>query len=365
MTIKKVQLENFRNFKALDLPLSQGFVVLSGENGAGKTNFLESVYFAASLRRFPESSLSQLFAEGMDYFHCQLFCEDETGDTENLDVLYEKGDAGFRSTLKVNGQKGPRQKYTGVLSAVSFLPQDLNLLTRSPAGRRRYLDETLCLVSSEYRHNLSRYEQVLRQRNELLAKIGSGQAAPESAVWDEKLAEYGSALTAVRQRFFEFLNVRLPPILRNVSVELEGVNFLYHNSGLSDREQFLAALAGLKKRETAVGSTAMGPHRDDFETQIGGRRAVGYLSRGQLRSITLALKILEKKYIEDETGRPPIFLLDDVFSEFDGAHQQKLIGFLAGLKQVFLTTAHPEEIKVFLPAAARVFSVKSGTITPL
>ena len=115
----------------------------------------------------------------------------------------------------------------------------------------------------------------------------------------------------------------------------------------------------------------MGPHRDDFEAVVSGpdasvgvRRAAGYLSRGQMRAVTLALMILEKNYLEEKLGRSPVLLLDDVFSEFDSGHQQKLIEFLKSVEQVFLTTAHLEEIKAHLPPDAQIYQVSNGNIIP-
>lgn len=357
MEIKKISLKNFRNFEALDLRLSPGFNVFAGDNGAGKTNFLESIYFTASLRRFPESETGQLFADGQSFFRTRL--EFQNSETEALDCLYERTEMGFRSELRLSGQASPRTHYTGHLPVVSFLPQDLNLLTRSPSGRRRYLDETLSMTSPEYRLALSRYQKTLRQRNELLRE----QKTESLEVWDRQLILHGSAITAARLHFFDFLNTELPQTLGKISPELGAVEFVYQNSALPDAEQFLAALSPLRRREAETGTTALGPHRDDFETEVGGRRAAGYLSRGQLRSITLTLKILEKQFIEKNLSRAPILLLDDVFSEFDRAHQEHLLDALETLDQVFFTTAHLEDVGEFLPEKTQIYKVSAGKIS--
>lgn len=351
-------MENFRNFKALDLSFDQGFVVLHGPNGAGKTNFLEGLYFAASLQRFPDSEIRQLFHEESQFFRGQLKYQNREEGV--LEVLYERGEEKVKSELRADGQAVSRQNFAGRLPVVSFLPQDMGLLTRSPGGRRRYLDETLSQSSAEYRLALSRYQKALRQRNELL-----GQHTQEGLeVWDEQLAQYGSELTASRAALLEYLNSNLKGVVAALDQSLLDIKFTYRNSGLPDQNQFLAALGALKKREAETGVTAMGPHRDDFAADIAGQRAAGYLSRGQLRAVTLALKILEKKYLQEKLGRSPVLLLDDIFSEFDSAHQKKLIEFLKTLEQVFLTTTHLEEVKTQLPASAQVLGVNSGKIIP-
>ena len=338
--------------------MNPGFNIFAGPNGAGKTNFLEGLYFVASLQRFPESEARQLFRNSETFFRGQL--KYGNGGEGSLEVLYERGEEKVKSELSADGQAVPRQNYAGRLPVVSFLPQDMALLTRSPGGRRRYLDETLSQSSAEYRLALSRYQKTLRQRNELLQE----GKADGLEIWDQQLADYGSQITAGRAAFLEYLNIRLNPVLMSLDEGLSDIKFAYRNSGLPDQHQFLAALGALKRREAQTGTTAMGPHRDDFEAEVGGKRAAGYLSRGQMRAVTLALMILEKNYLEEKLGRSPVLLLDDVFSEFDSGHQQKLIEFLKNVEQVFLTTAHLEEIKAHLPPDAQIYQVSNGNIIP-
>lgn len=358
MIINQVSLQNFRNLKSLDLKLDQGFIVLAGPNGAGKTNFLEGIYFGSSLRRFPESKTHQLFQEGKEFFQIKL------GTTEkSWEAWCEQTGTGYGYKLKTNHQNTPRAKYTGGLPAISFLPQDLNLLTRSPGGRRRFLNETLAMTSPEYRHLHTQYTKVTRQRNDLLSKIKNGQAQiSELAVWDEQLVEFGSGITRARGKLIDFLNTHFPEVIKLVSPELGEGRFIYQNSAPADPEQFFTRLEALQKKELEFGSTLLGPHRDDFRTLLGDKDVVGYVSRGQLRSITLALKILEKNYLEEQLHTPPVMLLDDVLSELDHEHQQRLIEFLKSLEQVFITTAHLEEIGELLPEQSRVYNIEAGAI---
>lgn len=329
---------------------------MHGHNGAGKTNFLEGLYFTASLQRFPDSEVRQLFHESSQFFRGQVKYQNR--EEGSLEVLYERAEEKVKSELEADGQLVSRQNYAGRLPVVSFLPQDMGLLTRFPGGRRRYLDETLSQSSAEYRLALSRYQKTLRQRNELLQQ-GKAEGLE---VWDEQLADYGSQITAGRAVYLEYLNSHLDSVLASLDEGLSEIKFAYRNSGLPDKGQFLAALGALKKREAEAGITAMGPHRDDFAAEISGKRAAGYISRGQMRAVTLALKILEKNYLQEKLSRSPVLLLDDIFSEFDSEHQQKLIEFLKRVGQVFLTTTHLEEIKMQLPPSAQVLGVNSGKI---
>lgn len=363
MFISRIYLENFRNFKALELDLDRGFVVLAGANGAGKTNFLEGIYFGATMRRFPESDFSQLFFNGSGFFRVRLGFQDQEHEEGTSEVFSQQSDKSYKHRLVQNGRVVTRQNYFGPLQAVSFLPQDLNLLTRSPAGRRRYLDEVLTFASREYRFALSRYQKILIQRNGLLVRIrDEGVSADALPVWDEQLAEFGALITRLRRGFLKFVNANIVSTMNKLSPNLRSAAFIYQNSGEAEKELFLRKLARTAERERLFGATAVGPHRDDFQVTVSQRAVVGYVSRGQLRSITLALKILEKNYIEKALGHAPVLLLDDVFSEFDHEHQKSLLEFLCSVKQVFISTAHLEEIEKLLPENARVLTVENGQI---
>lgn len=362
MPISRLVLENFRNLQNLDLSFSQGFVVLHGSNGAGKTNFLEAIYFGSCLRKFPESQTSQLFRHGADFFRIRV--ESENGpDIETAEAVCKKEENKFLLQPKHNNQLVRRSKYAGFLPVVSFLPQDLNLLTRSPGGRREFLDETLSLISIQYRYVLREYGKALRQRNELLKSIKAGEASrQEMAVWDERLSEFGSLVTNERSSLFSYLNSKTTEALSSLSPELKTVEFIYEASGDAREEVFLKKLQSLQSDELTLATTMVGPHRDDFHAVLEGRAVVGYLSRGQLRSLTLCLKLIERMFVEEKLKTTPIILLDDVFSEFDTTHQQQLISYLKTFPQIFFTTAHLEEVKGFLPANSQIFQVNKGII---
>lgn len=363
MFITNIVLENFRNFESLDLKFDRGFIVLAGPNGAGKTNFLESIYFGSSLRRFPETKYSQLYREGQGFMRVRLTAQNEESHIQ--EVFSEVRDGKHTRQYKVGNVERARNQYQSSLPVISFLPQDLNLLTRSPGNRRRYLNETLSLVSPQYRHAHVQYDHALRQRNELLKKISIAVVpethAAELSVWDEKLAEYGSFVCTGREHFLEYVNANLQEVTGTMSPELGTVSFAYRMSGAKSKDVFLEKLRRAISEKFQWATTSVGPHRDDFTALISGKEAVGYLSRGEMRSLTLALKLIERKYVEERTGKGPIVLLDDVFSEFDPAHQQKLVDFLKTLKQIFLTTAQPDEVRAYF-GEARFLSVEKGHV---
>lgn len=361
MIIERVVLENFRNFESLNLSINQGFVVLVGANGAGKTNFLEGIYFGSSLRRFPESQLQQLLKQGKQFFRIKI--ENRGPEEQRQEVYCENENGKITYRLQIDKQQAARSKYAGVAPVVSFLPQDLTLLTRSPNNRRRFLNESLSNVFADYRNALSNYEKVLEHRNELLQKIGNKAPAPdELSIWDEQLAEHGSLITDRREKFEEFVNQDLGRVLQAIFPELGEVKLHYQKSGGASVDEFLKKLAAAQSKERELLTTAVGPHRDDFWLGAKGEPLVGFVSRGQMRSLVLGLKTLQKAYIEKARGDSPIMLLDDVFSEFDQPHQQRLIDFLKSFGQVFMSTVHLEEILNYLPERTQIIKIKDGQI---
>ena len=366
MWLTNLAIKNFRNLESLDLKTHQGFVVLTGPNGAGKTNFLEAIYYGCTLQKFPESKIQQLFQDQSNFFNIKLsYQTEELGEPQFLEVILEQKEERYSYLAKHNHQLIARGRYAGLLPEISFLPQDLHLLTRSPAARRRFLNDTLVFNSAQYRFALDQYEKALRQRNDLWQKIKFQGADPkEMEIWDEKLAEFGSELTKSRQTFIDYLNQRSKAVLEILSPELAHIKFSYQTTGAGNKQEFLKKILMMRAKEQELGTTSLGPHRDDFKATLGGNDVVGYISRGQLRSITLALKILEKNYLEENLNLSPIMILDDVFSEFDQNHQRKLIDFLKTLKQVFLTTTHLEEFKNFLPPQIQNLNIKDGILSP-
>src|SRR3989344_1546543 len=206
MHLSRVSFQNFRNFQNLDLEFDQGFVILAGPNGMGKTNFLEGIYWGAALRKFPDSKLAQLLKDQENFYRVKL----EAGE-EILELVCEQESEKLKFGYKHNGQKVSRSKYTGHLPVISFLPEDLNLLTHSPNCRRRFLNEAISAVSHEYRYNLSQYEKALKQRNLAL------ETKTDLQIWDELLANYGSHITRERSQFTSFINAKLASILANLS----------------------------------------------------------------------------------------------------------------------------------------------------
>ena len=361
MFISQINFVNFRNFASLDLKVDQGLIVLVGENGAGKTNFLEGLYFGASLRRFPESLQRQLVFSGASFFRVVLGMYG--AEAERLEALWETTTTGATLKLSLDRETVARSRYTGAAPVISFLPQDLILLTRSPQNRRRHLDEALFTALPAYRAASLFYERALRQRNALWRSIAEGQASEKDLeVWDEQLAEHGAVMTKARKDFLDRANTALPGILSQLAPAPGRVALVYAAAGAADPGELREKILQNRAQERVKLTSIAGPHRDDFLISWDGQNVAGFLSRGQIRALTLALKIFQWQFIEESLSRPPILLLDDVFSEFDPPHQRSISVFLKSFPQAFLTTANPETLSKDL-RPNQMFRVASGKIT--
>jgi DNA replication and repair protein RecF len=334
--LTKVVLTNFRNYIKAEVGVSSDLVLILGDNAAGKTNFLESIYFLSRLKSFRAPDML-LIRQGEDYFRVNATFDES--ELEGLVQILPKPARQF----KINGQKTKRslwQSYRSVL----FNPNDLNLFILGPAFRRKYLDETLSQQGPVYNLSLASLDHDLKQRLALLQSINKGLASrSELDFWNKELAAVSLILKQEREKFLEFLNQRFNATM----ISLMGFEHKYSIEFLTferikTEEEFLAELSRLADAEIRSGKNLLGPHRDDFLIKKNGEANLYNSSRGELRSQILALKLLQAEYLSTETDKP-IILLDDVFSELDETRRTKLIENLKG-HQIFITSTEEHHL---------------------
>jgi DNA replication and repair protein RecF len=271
--------------------------------------------------------------------------------------------------IKVNGAPRRAIDCVGLMTVVLFEPVDLDLVIGPPAGRRHFMDVTLCQISRSYCRALSQLQRVLTQRGALLRRIRDNQDDPRALeYWDTQLATLAVPIITERAG----LITRCTPTADDVALRLggRGLRLEYQPSYAVDAElpaatsaaAFIEKLHALRKREIAQGVNLLGPHRDDLAFWEGPMNVATYGSRGQQRGAALALKLAELEAIELETGDQPILVLDDVLSELDPTRRAALLGSIAEISQVILTTAEPEAIPANFADAARWLHVSQGTI---
>lgn len=334
--------------------------VVHGDNAQGKTNLIEGLYYAATLRTFRRGARSDYVRWGAESARLALRCE-----TDERPVELEVIEQGSSRKLRVDGAPIERsEEYFGAFNVVLFAPDQLAVVLGEPAGRRAFMDRALFNVDAGHLNVVRRYNHVLRERNALLKQAGRPDDQLLSAL-DEQLAAAGGELLTRRR----FLVQALLPVLREVHVELAGSEALsirYRARGLElpppppaaeaawiggarqgeaalIGEHLLTALVARRAQDLRRRFTTVGPHRDELEIELDGHPARLFASQGQCRTVVLALRLAELKWLAHERGESPVLLLDDIGSELDAKRRSVLFTYVSELAvQTFLTTAAPE-----------------------
>ncbi|NLV74515.1 MAG: DNA replication/repair protein RecF [Chloroflexi bacterium] len=401
MHLRRLELGNYRNYARLELPLQSGLVVFMGSNAQGKTNLLEAINYLATLKSPITSAERQLIGLAPDdsLLPYTAIVGDFTRGNENhtLELTLMNtpesdadGSRGIvRKQARLDGQVQRLIDCVGCFMAVLFLPKDVNLITGSPGERRRYLDISLCQQSRRYCRALSQYNRILGQRNALLHQIRERRAsAHELEFWDEQIVELGAFLSAARVWLCAGLDARLQDIYPGLSEGRETLQLRYAARVLDDTEahwnmagsldeattpsalaeitqQLRQALQSAQAEEIARGMTVVGPHRDDLRFTLNDADAAEMSSRGQQRSIVVALKLAEAHLIHAHSGESPVVLLDDIFSELDHDRARLLVSQLRGIEQVLISTTDLNACDLSLLEHAHVYEVVAGHVIAL
>lgn len=333
MGFKTVKLQNFRSHEQNQFEFDPKATIVIGPNGSGKTNLLEALYVLSHTKSFRALD-RELIARGQDWY--QLTATTAAGD---LAVRFEANAS--RKTLTRKKVEQTAVDYIGRLPVVLFEPRHLDIVHGGPKDRRQFVDKIISTVDRRYLDALLKYRHILKQRNALLKKSRHAAEADKSLfAWDIKLAELADYLVAARQELVDYMATRLSDTYRQIAGDKAEVTMIYR--GLKAKGDYATALvkqlADNLPRDRLLGYTSAGPHRDDLEISINGRAAAAQASRGEARTIILALKLLELAYTTSRSEQDPILLLDDVFSELDTRRQQLLADTLNDHQTVITTT---------------------------
>lgn len=322
MIIQSVQLVNFRSHDEFLLKCNKKTSLLIGENGSGKTSVLEAIYEALRGKSFKAGD-NEILRRGADFYRVELnFC-----DGKKTVVLFD----GKKKQFLVEDKKVARLPKRNRYPVVLFLPDDLHLVATSPTKRRSYFDRVLTEFDESYSDSLLKYEKSLKQRNDLLKKYnnqgGDGKISQSDFFsWNILLSKYGLEIRKKRIKYLEQLNLVFSEVYHSIVDNGDFVSLKLELFGgeISEAEYFNRLESELQ-RDLVLGHTGFGIHRDDFVFLFNEREADGTASRGELRSIILAMKFIEADLIFQETGKSPVVLLDDVFSELDNMRQKSLV----------------------------------------
>ncbi|MDO4967279.1 MAG: DNA replication and repair protein RecF [Candidatus Saccharibacteria bacterium] len=323
MIIKSIKLSNFRCHETFNFDFKKKTSVIIGENGSGKTSVLEAIYIALSGKSFRATD-TDIIKRGAEFYRIEV----DFLSGEKTVVVYGDNNGVFKKQFLVGEKKNLRLPKKYRYPVVLFLPGDLHLIESSPTRKRDFFDRILSELDDSYSSLLSRYEKALRQRNDLLKKCSEyslEEVRPMIFSWNVMLAKYGVEIRERREKMIAEINSRLTSTYRSIAENSDEVLVSYNLQGDSVSEsEYLARLESELSRDLILGHTGFGAHRDNYEFIFNGSEANGSASRGEVRSIILALKFIEAEMIYERVGKRPIVLLDDVFSELDETRQKSL-----------------------------------------
>jgi DNA replication and repair protein RecF len=337
MRATRLTLRDFRTYEAADVHLGPGLTVVTGRNGAGKTNLLEAVYFACTGRSCRTGNERECVRFGAPLTRLQLHCEDDAGQRHELSVGFQPGEP---KRLKVDGAAVERLTDVASRPLVSvFLPDRLELVTGAPALRRAHLDQVIAALRPARAATRRAYTAALGQRNALIASIRAGRAGRGSLpAWDAELARHGIALMQDRADVVDELRPRFAEHADGLGLSGDPDVAYRPRSKATGADELAAELAERLEADLERGFTGHGPHRDELVLRRAGRELRAYGSRGQQRLGLLALLLAEREALAASRGTPPLMLLDDVMSELDAGRRARLVAVLRAGGQSLITT---------------------------
>jgi len=407
MHIRYLSLTNFRNYARLELALPECPLLIYGANAQGKTSLLEAMYLLAT-GSSPLTPLDRHLikweaeAEGLPY--ARVWSEIVQRDRiQEVEIILEKktltnGRARMQKTIRVDRARKRRADLTGRLNVVLFMPQDVELVSGPPAGRRRYLDDTLCQVNGAYCAALEQYSEAVRQRNAALRHLRDEGGDPaQLAPFEDVLAREGVIVANGRRELLADLSQRAGTIHRQLTGGVEWLRLDYnpnfdpaappavkYQMGLGLQpyegpppgvgaeglvEAFRQVLLARRGDDIARGMTLTGPHRDEMRF-VAGSPAQGthevdlgiYGSRGQQRTAVLSLKLAQLEWMREQTGETPVLLLDEVLAELDAARRRYLLACVDSVEQALLTATDPEMFDAAFRERATLWEVRGGIV---
>lgn len=371
--LSHVRLRDFRNLERADVDLPAAGAALIGDNGHGKTNFLEALYYLHLLRSVRGARDTDLVRFGAGAFHISASCQGARA--HEVSAGFER--RGKRKRVALDGSVAERMSDgLAAVPSVFFSPADARLASGPPGERRRYIDIVLALSSTRYLSALQRYRAALQRRSAALRAPARSRAEEAVAVWEPALAEHGAVLWIERLRWVEWAADEFAQLARAIG-EHGDARLRYVSARPSVATEELAhaaiadALATQRPADLRRGITQTGPHRDDLELTVRApvdtapRELRLFGSAGQQRTAAVALRLLEARTLRERLGVSPVLLLDDPFAEFDARRAARILRMLLadGDWQTVLAVPREEDVPKEMTSLPR-FRVNHGAITP-
>ena len=397
MRINSIILENFRNYRNLELDFDESRNIIVGENAQGKTNLIEAIYLTAFAKSFRTSNSADLISFGADSARVSTYITSEDLE-KNINIVIRSDG---KKMIKKDGKVIRRTtELLNNVVVIIFSPDDLRIIKDSPDRRRAFINRELSQMRPSYYDALRRYNEALREKNALLKgyfnvrkktftradnislnDLQGGQAATERSpydnsrrfnedmmdIYDRQLADSGYEIIRFRREFAEMLSAEAGEIMNKISGGREDLRIEYKTAcdfvtGTEGREILFSQIFHNRDRDIYNGYASLGPHRDDIEFYINGKDAKKYGSQGQQRTIALSLKLAEIRIARQMLDEPPVLLLDDVLSELDLDRQRFLVSEIDDV-QLFITSAELNDEVIKDLRGGTLFRIEDGTVT--
>jgi DNA replication and repair protein RecF len=361
MILTSLRTVFFRNLADAELDIGGNDIFLVGENGQGKTNFLEALYFCSYGSSFRGARDGELAREGEKNFSTALTMRDST--TARILVKFEEG----KKTFQIDGKRiEDRKDILSLIPCIVFCHEDMDFVSGSPERRRWFFDQCLSLYDPVYLDDLRRYRRVLKNRNTALKEYGgfhhSGDPGPLLDALDAQFTLYGLKLMEKREAAVRLFSEIFGPLYRDVSGIADiGVRYIPSWKGRDDTTAG-ALLREKRALDLAAGLSLSGPHRDRYLFTRGAGEFAGTASTGQRRLLALLLRVAQARRFSGMTGKKPVLLLDDVLLEMDGEKRRRFLSVMPEYDQAFFTFLPEEPFDRYRKSGTLVYTVREGTI---
>lgn len=350
MVITNLNLYSFRNHQSLEATFVKGLNVLVGPNGAGKTNIVEAIHMLGFASSFRTRDSAVIVKKEQAKAHIEATINLPHKAVVEFDITAKS------KIITVNGKiLRKTSELNRLFNLTTFMPEDVFFFDREPKNRRKFLDERISKDSELYLMGLIAYEKLLKERNALLKNESQDERL---TIVTEQLVKEAEKIVLERQKYTKRLETVLNKVMGQLNTTTMMVTLKYLPSlkpGARFKEEALKLFKESEKREKVLQTTTLGPHRDDLTATLLGKDVKDHASQGQKRLIAICLKIAPY-FIELDANKKPVVILDDVLSELDDKHQERLIDLLNTMNQAFVTTTKYENY------AAAIYDVSAGAI---
>ena len=364
MFIEELSLVNFKNFEQAEMKFSPDINCFIGNNGAGKTNLMDAIYYLSFCKSFLNPVDLQNIRHGEEFFVVQGRYQRQ-GNEENIYCGLKKGN---KKHFKRNKKEYKKlSEHIGLLPLIVITPSDIDLIMGGSDERRRFIDTVISLYNHQYLDSLIKYNRALLQRNNLLKQFASTNTfhAENLEIWDDQLVHYAEIIHRERKIYIE----KFLPVFQNYYNLISGGNEiigLEHQSHLY-KGDFAGQLLNARQRDRILQFTTVGIHKDDIDFKLGDFSIKKLGSQGQKKTFLVALKLAQFNFVKDISGITPILLLDDIFDKLDKHRVEEIVKLVANdhFGQIFITDTnreHLDQIISRVDAECLIFTINSGMV---